>query len=155
MAEKDSVSLRSHPQLFLTPRTEAQADTQVQKGSSGPPSLLGRGTTTLPPSPSCSTAGQVRVKAKAAEGQGRVPHLPREFLHGSTLPCATADPLPAPLPPPPVSVHSCVQSTRPCRALYWCGEHSLGQESWGVLAHWALSVQGGRWTTNRMVFIIQ
>lgn len=43
MAEKDSVSLRSHPQLFLTPRTEAQADTQVQKGSSGPPSLLGRG----------------------------------------------------------------------------------------------------------------
>lgn len=40
MAEKDSMSLHSYPQLFLTPRTEAQAEAEIQKGCGGPPSLL-------------------------------------------------------------------------------------------------------------------
>lgn len=40
MAEKDSMSLCSHPWLFLTPRTEAQTEAAIQEGCRRPPSLL-------------------------------------------------------------------------------------------------------------------
>ena len=103
------MSLHSHLWLFLTPRTEAQAEAEIRKGCGGPPSLLREGkpphTVRCPPS-----HPPTMLHRWPSEGQGKLPRDRGKFLTSHVNPSTappflgtTTDPLPVPIPPHPVS----------------------------------------------------
>lgn len=61
LVAEDSMSLHSHPWLFLTSRTEAQAEAEIEKGH---PVARGRGGDQPPTIPKRLVVGQVRGKGR-------------------------------------------------------------------------------------------
>lgn len=109
------MSLGCHPWLFLTPRTEAQAEVEMQKGCHGPPSLLWEGRPPPALRPQVAPLLAEQESRQASDGQEQVPHL-ASWANSSAALCPLSPGWPEPLlgtttDTPPVPISHC---TRTC-----------------------------------------